>query len=123
MFWLGYIQMIHIKTIDELIQEQKLIKERIQNIGPVIEGSIARNGWHCKNKNCKCSTKGELNRSTILCRRADGKSYARHIPKAIHQDVRQWIENRKKLKALIKEMATLPGESFYLLFPSLVDMA
>ncbi len=112
---MGYDNLAHMKTLNELKQKQKRIKEQIKNIGPVIEGSIAKNGWHCKNKNCKCNTKGELHRSTILCWRQDGKSYAKHIPKALHHEVRQWIENRKRMKALIKEMAAIQREIFYLL--------
>ena len=103
------------KTINELKQKQKLLKKQMVNIGPVIEGSIAQNGWHCKNKNCKCNTKGELHRSTILCWSENRKSYAKHIPKAVHQDVREWVENRKKLKALMKEIAAIQREIFYLL--------
>ncbi len=112
---MGYDKLAHMKTLNELKQEQKLIKKQILNLGPVIEGSIAQNGWHCKNKNCKCNTKGELHRSTILCWREDGKSYAKHIPKALHKEVRQWVENRKKMKALIKKCAAIQRDIFYLL--------
>jgi hypothetical protein len=112
---MGYDKLVHMKTLNELKQEQKLIKKQILNLGPVIEGSIAQNGWHCKNKNCKCNTKGELHRSTILCWREEGKSYAKHIPKALHKEVRQWVENRKKMKALIKKCAAIQRDIFYLL--------
>ena len=111
----GYVIIALMKTLNELKQEQKLLKKQMAAIGPVIEGSIAQNGWHCKNKNCKCNTRGELHRSTILCWSENKKSYAKHIPKALHRDVRQWVENRKELKVLIKKIAVIQREIFYLL--------
>jgi len=80
-----------------------LIKE-LANIGPFVDGSIAKVKRRCGNKNCKCYLKGEKHESYYLMYKERGVTKAVYIPVDIEEEVRKWNDNYKKLKEIVAEI-------------------
>ena len=102
----------YMKSRHELeAKRDKLLKE-LAAAGPFIEGSVGRNGWHCKNPRCKCQ-RGELHRATVLTWKEKQKTVSRHVPKALEPQVRQWVAEGKRVRQLVKQIAAVQREIFY----------
>jgi len=80
-----------------------LIKE-LTNIGPFVDGSIAKVKRRCGNKNCKCYLKGEKHESYYLMYKEKGVTKAVYIPVDMEEEVREWNDNYKKLKEIVAEI-------------------
>jgi len=80
-----------------------LIKE-LANIGPFVDGSIAKVKRRCGNKNCKCYLKGEKHESYYLMYKEKGVTKAVYIPVDMEEEVREWNDNYKKLKEIVAEI-------------------
>ena len=78
--------------------------KKLSDIGPFVDGSIAKVKRRCGNKNCKCYLKGEKHESYYLMYKVKGVTKAVYIPVDIQDEVREWNENYKKLKRIIAEI-------------------
>ena len=103
--------MMKIKKLEE--KRNALLKELCQ-LGPMIKGSVGISRWHCKNKKCRCHTKGELHKAVILTWKEKQKSVSRHVPKALHDEVYQWVSSMGKARQILKEIGNIQREIFYL---------
>jgi len=92
-------------------KREKLLKE-LAGVGAFIEGSVGRNGWHCSNPTCKCQ-QGQLHRATVLTWKQKQKTVSRHVPKALEPQVRQWVAEGKRVRMLVKQIASIQREIFY----------
>ena len=81
-----------------------LIK-KLADIGPFVDGSIAKVKRRCGNKNCKCYIKGEKHESYYLMYKVAGVTKAVYIPVDIQDEVREWSANYKKLKRIIANIS------------------
>jgi len=107
---MNYIYIIHMNRYKMKINtawlERKrgsLIKE-LANIGPFVDGSIAKVKRRCGNKNCKCYLKGEKHESYYLMYKEKGVTKAVYIPVDMEEEVREWNDNYKKLKEIVAEI-------------------
>jgi len=98
--------------LDELETRRDALLKELGQVGPFMEGSVGRNGWHCKNPRCRCQ-RGELHRATILTWKEKQKSVSRHVPKALEAEVRQWTGEMRRVRALIKQISAVQREIFY----------
>ena len=81
-----------------------LIK-KLADIGPFVDGSIAKVKRRCGNKNCKCYIKGEKHESYYLMYKVAGVTKAVYIPVDLEGEVKKWNENYKKLKRMIADIS------------------
>ena len=81
-----------------------LIK-KLADIGPFVDGSIAKVKRRCGNKNCKCYIKGEKHESYYLMYKVAGVTKAVYIPVDLEGEVKKWNENYKKLKRIIADIS------------------
>lgn len=93
-------------SLQELKAKRSALLRQLGRIKPFVEGSIAEIHSECGTKNCRCH-RGEKHRSVRLCRKEKGKSQAIYIPVDLEEDVRQWNDEHKRLKALLKEISLL----------------
>jgi len=100
------------ESLRDLESERDALLEELGRVGPFLEGSVGRNGWHCRNPRCKCQ-RGDLHRATIMTWKEKQKSVSRHVPKALEDQVRQWTGEMRRVRKLIKEIAAVQREIFY----------
>ena len=78
----------------------------ISEAGPMIQGSLATIRVTCGNPNCKCA-RGEKHVSHILNKKVRGKSKSLYIPKDMVEQVREWVNENRRVKKLMKEVSDL----------------
>jgi len=81
-----------------------LIK-KLSDIGPFVDGSIAKVKRRCGNKNCKCYLKGEKHESYYLMYKVKGVTKAVYIPVDLEDEVRAWSKEYKRLKRIIADIS------------------
>jgi len=83
-----------------------LIK-KLADIGPFVDGSIAKVKRRCGNKNCKCYIKGEKHESYYLMYKVAGITKAVYIPVDLEDEVRKWNEEYRRLKETIRQISSI----------------
>lgn len=93
----------------KIVEEQ--IQARIRQLGECsisISGSFVRTSRKCGQKNCKCAKEGgEKHPSCILTSKVRGKTKAVYVPVDLAEEVESWVQERKKIKELLKEIDDL----------------
>ena len=84
-------------------KRDSLIK-KLAEIGPFVDGSIAKVRRRCGNKNCKCYLKGQKHESYYLMYKVAGVTKAVYIPVDIAEEVRAWNKEYKRLKRIIADI-------------------
>ena len=80
-----------------------LIK-KLSEVGPFVDGSLARVKRRCGNKNCKCYLKGQKHESYYLMYKLKGVTKGVYIPVDLEDEVKEWNDNYKRLKKIIVEI-------------------
>jgi hypothetical protein len=95
-------------TVEELEARRALLLKQLGRCGPLIEGSLAVVHRKCGTPACQCHVdESRRHRQTMLCRKVEGRSYSTHIPKDLEETVREWNEEFKRAKGLLKEISDL----------------
>jgi 5-methylcytosine-specific restriction endonuclease McrA len=95
-------------TVDELEARRALLLKQLGRCGPLIEGSMAVVHRKCGTPACQCHVdESRRHRQAMLCRKVEGRSYSTHIPKDLEETVREWNEEFKRAKGLLKEISDL----------------
>jgi hypothetical protein len=92
---------------EELEARRKVLMRQLRRTGPVIEGSLAKVPRTCGNARCRCMQGGKKHEALILCKKVKGRSVATYIPKALHEQVRGWNQEHKKVKRILKEISEI----------------
>ncbi|MFH2001352.1 MAG: DUF6788 family protein [Planctomycetota bacterium] len=92
--------------LQELKAKRSALLRQLGRVKPFVEGSLAEIHSECGTKNCRCH-QGQKHRSVRLCRKETGKSQAIYVPRDLEEEVRQWNEEHKRIKALLKEISLL----------------
>jgi len=88
-----------------LKRKRDSLLKKLADIGPFVDGSIAKVKRRCGNKNCKCYIKGEKHESYYLMYKVKRVTKAVYIPVDLEDEVRNWNEEYKKLKKIIAEIS------------------
>ena len=89
----------------QLIQKRQRLLKKIAEVGPIVMGSISHLHRICGAKNCGCKKGGKKHEAFYLTWKEDKKTKSLYIPVSMYKETIQWVNNHKKLKALIKELA------------------
>ncbi len=76
--------------------------KKLAQLRPFVAASLVAVKRRCGNPRCKCA-RGETHRAHVLTRKVDGKTETVHVPKDRLKEVREWVEQYKRLKRLIRE--------------------
>ncbi len=79
--------------------------KKLAEVGPFVDGSIAKVKRRCGNKNCKCYLKGQKHESYYLMYKVAGRTKGVYIPVDMEEEVRAWNDEYKKLKRIISEIS------------------
>lgn len=90
------------KNRSRLEATQRDFVHQLGRLGPWVEGSLVETARKCGKKNCACHHDGPKHPVLFLTRKELGKTVSLYIPRSMESEVRQWAENYKKLKALIR---------------------
>jgi len=80
--------------------------KELANVGPVLEGSLAKIGVRCGNPSCRCA-RGEKHRSHILKRQVRGKTQSLYVPVDLVEEAGQWVAEYRRVRKLLKEISEL----------------
>ena len=80
--------------------------KELQEIKPVINGSLVQIARVCGNKNCKCA-KGAKHKSYSLTRTINGKTRTVYVPKQMEEEIKLWVKERKRIKKVMEEVSDL----------------
>lgn len=72
--------------------------------GPILRGTLSILRNTCGKPNCKCA-RGEKHESLYVSQSRQGKLHSRYIPKAMREQVSQWIERYHKIQNLLEELS------------------
>jgi len=78
--------------------------KQLNELGPVLQGTITTLKTTCGKANCKCS-RGEKHTSTVLSTKVNGKTKSLYIPIDMVDDAKKWVAENKKLRRLQKEIS------------------
>jgi Family of unknown function (DUF6788) len=71
---------------------------------PLLRGSLVLHHRSCGKPYCRCQ-KGEKHPALYLYTRSDKQQVCTYIPRALHETVRSWIENGRRLKRLVDQVS------------------
>ena len=75
--------------------------KKLAGLRPFVAASLVAVKRRCGNPRCKCA-RGEPHRAHVLTRKVDGRTETVHVPKDRLEEVREWVEEYKRLKRLIR---------------------
>lgn len=78
---------------------------RLRTIGPFLEGSLTLTTKRCGRPTCRCVAEGPIHETALLTWKEEGTTRTLHVPRALRAEVAAWVEEAKRLKALIHEMS------------------
>ena len=89
---------------------RRLLGSRLKKLAsatPVLAASFCVLEVRCGRPSCRCQRGGLLHRVQRLTYKHRGKTRTVHVPKDLVTDVRSWIAEHKRIKALLKEIHAL----------------
>ncbi len=89
-----------------LIKRRNARLRKLPSLSPFVAASLVTIRRRCGQPNCHCAS-GEGHPATILSFKEDGKPRTAYVPVDKIEEVKQWVENYKELKELIKEISLL----------------
>jgi hypothetical protein len=65
----------------------------------------------CGTPTCRCHEADEYrHRQVMVCRKEGGRSHSTHIPKDLEGEVREWHEEYRRVKQVMKEISAVSEE-------------
>jgi hypothetical protein len=80
---------------------------RLAGEQPMLAATLAQIRKRCGRKSCRCHTHGELHPGWHFTYKEQGKTRTVYVPFDLVDDVRTWIANYKRHKALLAEIHQL----------------
>jgi len=77
----------------------------IRKAGPLMEGSLTMTRKKCGNPDCRCHREGPIHPTTLLTWKEGRTTHTLYVPVEDREEVAQWVEEGKRIKALIRELS------------------
>jgi hypothetical protein len=71
---------------------------------PLLHGSLVLQYRSCGKSYCRCQT-GQKHPALYLYTRSSGQPVRTYIPPALHETVRQWVDNGRRVKRLLDQVS------------------
>lgn len=88
---------------------RRMLQGRVRSLaarGPVLLASLVRIAKHCGRKGCRCQ-RGHKHVGNYLTLKVAGKTRTVYVPLDMVSEVRGWIAEGRRLKALMREASVL----------------
>jgi hypothetical protein len=95
-----------ISRTQQSVQERDTRSRAAQLVAnqPFLRGNLVVRYKSCGKSYCRCQ-RGQRHPALYLVTRSDKKQVSTYIPKALHETVRQWVENGRRVKRLIDQVS------------------
>ena len=80
--------------------------KELANLGPVLQGSLARIAVTCGNPSCRCA-RGQKHTSHILVKKVRGRSRSLYVPVDMVEEAKKWAAENRRAKRLLKQVSDL----------------
>ena len=91
-----------------------LLKQRINarlkelgNTSICVAGSLVKIKRKCGSPKCQCAQGGEKHPAYLLTSKVKGKTKAVYVPVEMVEDVKQWVQEYRKIKKILKEINSM----------------
>ena len=74
---------------------------------PILAASLVHTSKHCGRQGCHCRQGGPLHPAWHLTFKVQGKTRTVYVPLDLLEEVRSWVVEHKRIKALLAEIHTL----------------
>jgi hypothetical protein len=81
--------------------------KRLAPAGPVLAASLTRVNKRCGQPSCSCHHGGPLHQAHHLTFKEGGKTRTVYVPQDLLDEVRTWVQEHRRLKALLHEISQL----------------
>jgi len=91
-------------------QVRRMLDSRLKQLvpaGPVLAASLIRLNKRCGQSSCRCHRGGPLHQAYHLTFRQDGQTRTAYVPQDLLEEVRTWVQEYRRLKALLQEVSQL----------------
>jgi hypothetical protein len=91
-------------------QIRRMLDSRLKQVStdqPVLAASLVQIAKHCGRKGCHCQQGGPKHVGNYLTSKVEGKTRTVYVPLDLLDDVRTWVAEHKRLKALLQEISQL----------------
>jgi hypothetical protein len=97
------------KVFTQLRREHRSLIKKIGQIGPVLKGSVSASYTRCGKPNCSCQDDPPQLHGPYWqwSTSVDGKTVSRRLNDQERKLYEQWVNNRKRLEAVIQDMHAL----------------
>jgi hypothetical protein len=99
---------MHVPSHPTLIR--RMLDSRLKQLvptGPVLAASLAQVNKRCGQPSCACHHGGPLHQAHHLSFREAGKTRTVYVPQELLEEVRSWVQEHQRLKALTHEISLL----------------
>ena len=99
---------MHVPSHPTLIR--RMLDSRLKQLvpaGPVLAASLAQVNKRCGQPSCSCHHGGPLHQAHHLTFREAGKTRTVYVPQELLDEVRSWVQEHQRLKAVIQEVSQL----------------
>jgi hypothetical protein len=99
---------MHVPSHPTLIR--RMLDSRVKQLaaaGPVLAASLAQVNKRCGQPSCSCHHGGPLHQAHHLSFRQGGKTRTVYVPQDLLDEVRSWVQEHQRLKALTHEVSQL----------------
>jgi len=89
---------------------RRMLDARLRQLAtdkPVLAASLVQIHKHCGRQTCHCQQGGPKHVGNYLTYKVQGKTRTVYVPLDLLDDVRSWVEEHKRLKALLQEVSQL----------------
>ncbi len=97
-------------TRTQMSNNERAMRSRINQLVSefgLLRGSLLVRKRLCGHAGCRCRTKGERHESLALQVSIEGRSRQFHVPKAMREEVRAWVENYQEVRALLDQVSEI----------------
>ena len=99
---------MHVPSHPTLIR--RMLDSRLKQLvpaGPVLAASLAQVNKRCGQPSRSCHHGGPLHQAHHLTFREAGKTRTVYVPQELLDEVRSWVQEHQRLKAVIQEVSQL----------------
>lgn len=102
----------HERRLEQLRADYETAKARLADVGFTCEGSLVERYTSCHNPNCRCADPARRHGPYWqLSWKEGGRTISRLIPADQAQLYQDWIANRSRLEAVLREMQDLSRQA------------
>jgi len=89
---------------------RRMLHSRLKQMapaGPMLAATLAQVQKRCGQPSCSCHHGGPLHQAHHLTFRDEGKTRTVYVPQDLLEEVRSWVQEHRRLKALQREVNQL----------------